>query len=124
MSARSAHLLPKGEQTARLNVVPSAQGLERFDLDQGFHVITLNVGRDLGADSRQLMPLLTYSNVKFPIRLRDTAYIKLSIQQDSTNPVIIVSQNGFIRALRPGTAIVTGAFAGMTDELKVIVEGD
>ncbi|MDR3574276.1 MAG: hypothetical protein P4L50_10460 [Anaerolineaceae bacterium] len=111
-----------GEQTVRLNVVPSAKGLKRFDLDQGFRTITLKLNEDVNDGQRWLVPTLTYSGVKYPIRLRDSSQIKFSIQQDASAPAISIDANGLIHALHTGTATITGDFAGMTDELQVSVE--
>ena len=50
--------------------------------------------------------------------------IKFSIQQDSTNPAISIDANGVVHALHPGSAIVTGDFAGVTAQLHVTVENE
>jgi hypothetical protein len=113
-----------GEQTVRLNVVPSAKGLKRFDLDQGFHAITLKLNEDVNDGQRWLVPMLAYAGVKYPIRLQDSSQINFSILQDSTNPAISLDSNGLIHALHPGKAIITGDFAGMKDELRVVVESE
>jgi pimeloyl-ACP methyl ester carboxylesterase len=111
-----------GEQSVRLNVVPSATGLKRFDLDQGFHAITLKLNGDVNDGQHWLVPKLAYSGVKFPIRLQDSSQIKFSILQDANVPAISLDSNGLIHGLHPGIAIIKGDFAGMKDELKVEVE--
>ena len=104
--------------------MPSAKGLTRFDLNQGFHAITLKLNDDVNDGQRLLMPVLTYADVRFPIRLQDSSQIKFSIQQDSTNPAIGLDSNGLVHAIHAGAATITGDFAGIKIEMHLTVESE
>ncbi|MGA3133186.1 MAG: hypothetical protein ABSD59_20495 [Terracidiphilus sp.] len=68
------------------------------------------------------MPIATYDGAKYPIRLKDSSQVALSIEQDAVNPVISVDKNGMVHALREGNAVLVGEYAGVKDEVRVTVE--
>jgi len=109
-------------QTAHLNVVPSATGLKKFQLNQGFPVLRLAVYGDEVERQRWLFPVVTYQGVKLPIYLEDSSQIKLSVEQNEGNPAISVDKNGLVKAVREGTATLTGDFAGVTDKIQITVQ--
>jgi hypothetical protein len=110
------------EQTIRLNVVPSSAGLKKFDLDEGVHSIRMILGGEEWQQEHWLVPVATYDAAKYSIRLKDSSQITLSIEQDATNPVISVEKNGMVHALRAGSAVLIGEYAGVKDEVRVTVE--
>lgn len=110
------------EQTSRLNVVPSTVGLRKFDLDEGVHSMRLILGGEEWQQEHWLVPVATYDAAKFPIRLKDSSQIALSIEQDASNPVISVDKDGMVHALRAGNAVLIGEYAGIKDEVRVTVQ--
>jgi pimeloyl-ACP methyl ester carboxylesterase len=109
-------------QTTRLNVVPSSTGLKTFRLNQGFSAMRLVLDDDQTDRQKWLFPMVTYEGLKFPIYLDDSSQVKLSIEQNEGNPVISVDKNGMVHAIREGTAVLLGEFAGVTDKIQVSVE--
>jgi hypothetical protein len=108
-------------QKLTLNVVPSAQGLKTFSLDQGNHHLTL-VLEDKEQDRQiSLNPTVQYNDLAYPISLDDARLIKLSVDQDGANPVIRVDEDGLVHALREGSATVVGQFDGEIDKVTVHV---
>jgi hypothetical protein len=108
-------------QTVQLNAVPSARGLKKFSLERGTHFMAL-VLEDEDKDRQQILrPMVTYEDVKFPSYLDDSSEIKLSVEQDEGNPVIQVDKDGMVHALREGTVVVVGDFAGVEDRIQVTV---
>lgn len=69
-----------------------------------------------------LVPVATYDDAKYSIRLQDSSQTTLSIEQDTSNPVIAIDKNGMVHALRDGDAVVVGNFAGAKDEVRVTVK--
>jgi hypothetical protein len=108
-------------QTVQLNVIPSAKGLKNFTLDQGTHFMALVLEDEERDRQQQLMPMVTYEGVKFPIYLEGSSQVKLSVEQDEGNPVIRVDENGTVYALREGTAVLAGDFDGVIDRIRVAV---
>jgi hypothetical protein len=108
-------------QTVHLNVVACAKGLKRFYLNSGFSALPLVL--EDKAEDRQvwLNPEVEYNDRKYPIYLRDSSQIKLSVQQDKAKAVIRVEKNGMIHALREGKAVITGDFDGVIDRVTVNV---
>jgi hypothetical protein len=109
------------QQTVHLKVVPSAADLKKFVLNQGFSAMGMVIDGEETDQQRWLSPMVTYRGVKFPIYLDDSSQIKLSVEQDEGNPVISVDKNGTVHALREGTAVLIGEYAGMTDKIQVNV---
>jgi len=110
-------------QTVHLNVVPSGKGLRKFSLDRGTHYMTL-VLEDAQKDHQHVLrPMVTYESVEAPIYLNDASQIKLSAEQDESNPVINVDKSGTVHALREGSAVLVGDFGGIMDRIEVIVYG-
>ena len=113
-----------GKQSVKLNVVPSEAGLTQFAVDQGFHDIELKLGGNKGESTHWLVPMVTYSGVKYPIRLDDSTRLSFAIDQTVGDPVIQLDRDGLIHALRLGEATITADFAGVRDQIKVRVSGD
>ena len=113
-----------GEQSVKLNVVPSATGLTQFAIDQGFHRVELKLNGHESEDTHWLVPLVTYASVKYPIRLIDSKQLSFTVEQSASDPVIQLDRNGFIRALRIGEATITGDFAGVRDQITVLVKAN
>jgi pimeloyl-ACP methyl ester carboxylesterase len=109
------------QQKYRVNVVPSARGLESFDLNRGFH--TLALAMEDREEDRQtfLFPEVQYAGLEYPIVLSSSDGLQLTVDQPEDDPVIRVESNGLIHALRPGTAVITGDFDGVRDRVKVDV---
>jgi pimeloyl-ACP methyl ester carboxylesterase len=104
-----------------LNVVASQTGLERFDLDKGFHAISL-VLEDKGEDREAaLAPVAAYSTLRYPVYLENAAGLKVTVDQPEDDPVIRVDDDGLVHALRPGTAVIAGDLDGVTDSVRVEV---
>jgi len=103
-------------------VVPFNTGLKKFDLDEGVHSMRLILGGEDWQREHWLVPVATYDAAKYPIRLKDSSQITLSIEQDATNPVISVDNNGLVHALREGNAVLIGEYAGVKDEVRVAVQ--
>jgi len=110
------------EHTIRLNVVPSSAGLRKFDLDEGAHSMRLILGGKEWQREHWLVPIASYDGAKYPIRLKDSSQIALSIEQNVSNPVISVDRNGMVHALRKGNAVLIGEYAGVKDEVRVTVQ--
>ena len=70
------------QQTVHINVVPSANGLTRFVLNQGFSAMGMIINGEEADRQRQLFPMVTYQGVKLPIYLDDSSQIELSAEQD------------------------------------------
>jgi hypothetical protein len=109
------------QQTVHLNVVPSSNQLRRFVLNQGFSAMELTIDDQKLGSNQSLMPMVVYEGVKYPIYLDDCSQIKLSVEQDESNPVISVDRSGAVHAIREGTALLTGEFAGQVDTIYVTV---
>ena len=110
------------QQTVHLNVIPSATGLKKFVLNQGFSAMGMVLDAEEADRQRWLFPMVTYDGVKFPIYLDDSSQIKLSVEQDMGSPVISVDKNGTVHALHEGKAVLIGEFAGRTDKIQVTVK--
>jgi hypothetical protein len=67
---------------------------------------------------------VTYASVKYPIRLIDSKQLSFTVEQSASDPVIQLDRNGFIRALRIGEATITGDFAGVRDQITVLVKAN
>lgn len=93
-------------------------------MDQGFHSVKLSVNGSEGENTHWLVPMVTYSGVKNPIRLGDSMQVSFTIDQKTANPVIQLDQSGFIRALRVGEATITADFAGARDQIAVVVRAN
>jgi pimeloyl-ACP methyl ester carboxylesterase len=113
-----------GKQSVKVNVLPSAVGLTQFTADQGFHFVELKLNGSKDKNEHWLVPIVTYSGVKYPIRLGDSSQLSFTIDQSASDPVIEINRDGLIRALRTGDAIITVDFAGVRDQIKVRVSGD
>lgn len=109
------------EKTIHLNVVPSAKGLKKFSLAGGSNVAPLVLEDEEKDRQLWLQPVLTYEQVKFPIQLDDSTQIKLTVEQNESDPVIRVDPNGMVHALREGAAVIVGDFDGAIDRLKITV---
>jgi pimeloyl-ACP methyl ester carboxylesterase len=108
-------------QHSQLNVVPSATGVRRFDLNGGFRVLAL-VLEDREEDSQaSLYPEVQYDSMRDPIRLDNAEALNLTVEQPENDPVIHVDANGVVHAIRPGRAVVRGEFAGLADSVTVDV---
>lgn len=108
-------------QKLHLNVVPNAQGLKTFSLDQGTHHIPL-VLEDAEQDRQiSLNPTLLYNDLRDEISLDDAKHIKLTVEQDESAPVVRVDSDGLVHALREGDAVITGNFDGAIDKVTVHV---
>jgi hypothetical protein len=104
-----------------LNVVPSAQGLEQFDLNKGFKVLALVLDDREQDRQAYLFPEAQYKGLQDPVYLDGSDLLHLTVDQPEDDPVIQVDPNGLIRALRPGNAIISGHLDGVQDSIKVIV---
>ena len=104
-----------------IDVLPESERLVGFQIDQGFHKITLNVGGGEEEGLHWLMPVVRYQSISAPIRLSSSRLIEFSIIQDQGNPVISLSADGLIRGLREGSATIIGKFQGKTDTIIVEV---
>jgi Tfp pilus assembly protein PilF len=103
------------DQRRVLQVVPSSSGIKQFSLTQGGHNIYV-VLEDAEQDRQvSLTPTVSYADLPAPVSLGNASQIKLSVQQDESQPVIRVDSDGLIHALREGTAVITGNFDGATD---------
>jgi len=104
-----------------LNVVPSAKGLTHFDLNRGFKNLVL-VLEDREEDRQAyLFPQVQYGSLEFPIYLNSSERLSLTADQPEDDPVVRIDSDGLIHALRSGTVVVTGDFAGIRDSIKVTV---
>jgi hypothetical protein len=108
-------------QPRSLHVSPTAKGLTRFSLNDGFSVMPIVLGAEEMKSKGWLFPEATYSTLKYPVRLHDSSEIRLTVQQSVTEPVVRVDSNGQIYGLRPGKAVVTGSFGGLTSRVTVMV---
>jgi hypothetical protein len=108
-------------QAITLNVVPSSKGLVRFMLDGGARADVIVMGDDEKEREKDLRPVVTYKDVQFPIFLDDPTTIKYSVEQDDSDPILRVSPDGMVHALREGVAYVVGDFDGVTDRVKFTV---
>jgi len=108
-------------KTVELNVVPSPSDVKAFHLDQGFSTIPLEITNKSETRQHWLFPEVEYENLEYPISLRDSMSVTMWVDQPENNPVIKLDRNGMIHALRPGTARITGTFAGMQDTVVVTV---
>ncbi len=105
----------------QLNVVPSAQGLTQLDLNRGFKELAL-VLEDREEDRQAyLFPEVRYGGLEYPIYLGTSEALNLTVDQPEDDPVVRVDPDGLIHALRPGTATITGDFAGVKDSIQVTV---
>lgn len=109
------------EQSVELNVVPSADGLKQFTVDQGFQNVELLLNGNEADRIHWLMPSVTYARVKYPIQLSDSEQLSFTVDQSTNNPVIELDRDGRIRALRVGEATITAEFAGARDQTRVRV---
>ena len=110
-------------QKVRLNVVASAKGVRRFDLNGGFHVLALTVGEHAEDGEASLFPAVYYDALEYPIRLDSTEALTLRVEQPEDNPIIRVDAGGLVRALRPGRAVIHADFDGIKDSVAVEVHG-
>lgn len=109
------------EQKYQLRVVPSAEGLTRFDLNKGFKVLAL-VMEDREEDRQAyLFPEVQYQGLDFPVYLSNSEMLNLTVDQPVDDPIVRVDPDGLVHALRAGTATVTGDFDGAKDSVKVTV---
>jgi len=109
------------QQEYQINVVPSASGLNRFELNQGFKTLAL-VLEDRDEDREAyLVPEVQYDALRYPIYLESSEPLKLTVDQPEDDPVIQVDSNGLIHGLRPGTAVITADFDGIQDSIQVDV---
>jgi hypothetical protein len=104
-----------------LNVVPSAQGMKQFDLNKGFKVLALVMEDREEGRQAYLFPEVQYRNLEFPVYLNSSERLSLSVDQPEDDPVVRVDPDGLVHALRPGTAVITGDFAGVKDSIHVTV---
>jgi hypothetical protein len=104
-----------------INIVPSARGLRRFDLNRGFQALALVLEGDEEDRQAYLVPEVQYDALRYPVYLDSSEQLNLTVDQPEDDPVISVNPNGLIHALRPGTAVVTGDFDGMKDSIQVDV---
>lgn len=109
------------ERDVQLDVAPSAQHLERFELDGGFTAVPLVLSDNEADNQAWLSPTLQYDTLRESIYLDSSAQLTLTVDQPDDAPVIRVDANGMIHALRPGRATITGAFDGISDTVKVEV---
>lgn len=111
-----------GEQLCQLRVVPSSKGLKKFHLNQGFGVTAIVLRSEKDEDRRRwLQPEVYYSDLNYPIYLKDSTLLNLTVEQPEDHPVIRVDPNGLLHGLRPGKARVTGDFDGVKDSVVVTV---
>ena len=108
-------------QHARLKVVPSAEGLERLELDSGFNALALVMEENEEDRQAQLSPRLWYGSLEYPVLLESLAGLKVEVRQPESDPVLRVDANGVVHALRPGWAVVTAELGGMRDSVTVTV---
>jgi hypothetical protein len=112
----------EAEQAVQLNVVPTARGLKKFDLDQGSDYLGLVVDGKEYERVRYLRPTLRYENAGI-VHLNDFSHINLSAIQDESDPVIqIDDKSGAVTALREGEAYIVGDFCGVKDKIHVVVK--
>jgi pimeloyl-ACP methyl ester carboxylesterase len=110
------------EQSAKLNVVPTATGMTQFAVDQGFHDVDLILDENEAHRTHWLVPTVIYKSVKYPIQLNNSEQLSFTIDQSTNNPVIELDRDGRIKALRVGVATITAQFAGARDQIRVNVE--
>ena len=85
-------------QTVHLNVVPTANKLKKFKLDQGAGFVSL-VLEDEDRDRQQLLrPIVTYNELTYPIYLNDYSQLKLSLKPYEGNPVIRIDKDRMVHA--------------------------
>ena len=110
------------EQEIKLNVTPSAKGLKKFCLNQGFPVVAVSLGFPTEhPGTAWLMPEVYFDQLDYPIHIQDSSLLDLTAEQPEDHPVIRVDPNGLIQGLRPGRAKISGNFDGIRDSVIVIV---
>lgn len=108
-------------QSYVLNGTPSSTSLQSFDLNRGLKSLSLVI-EDRPEDRETfLSPVARYDGLRFPIHLADSTKLNLTVDQPEDDPVVGVDENGLIRALRPGTAVITGDLDGRKDSITVNV---
>jgi len=109
------------QQHARLNVVPTAEGLERMELNSGFTTMALVLEENEEDRQVQLSPRLWYGNLEYGVLLKSLEGLKVEVRQPENDPVVRVDANGVVHALRAGRAVVTAELGGMRDSVTVQV---
>jgi len=111
------------QRHARLNVVPTAEGLERMELASGFTTLALVLEENEEDRQAQLSPRLWYGNLDYGVLLKSLEGLKVTVGQAESDPVVSVDGNGMVRGLRPGRAVVTAELGGVRDSVTVEVYG-
>jgi hypothetical protein len=62
-----------------------------------------------------------YDNLDYPISLKDSTQIKLTVEQPENAPAIILDSNGMIHGLRTGKAKIIADYDGVQDTVVVNV---
>jgi len=106
-------------QVYTLHVNGVSKGLTKFYVDMAWTAISVVIGDE--EHRTFLQPEVYYSSLKYPIYLKGLEQVRLTIQQSATAPVISVDSYGIVHGLRPGKAIVTGYYGGLTNSVEVIV---
>lgn len=103
-----------------LSVRPSARDIKRFSLNQGLPEMAIVLGCDEQSSRTWLDPEVEYETLKYPLHLYNSEEIPLSVDQPD-DPIVRVDPSGLVHGLRPGKAIITGSFDGVTDHATVHV---
>ena len=107
-------------QIVRLDVQPTSLGLESFALmGEKMAIIRMEVSGVL--NHQHTDPEITMKGSTYPIHIGSTKSLLVKVDQDTSHPVLAISDDGQITALAVGHATLTAKYQGLVDIVRVEV---